>query len=63
MLMQTLPETWELPALPAMSEFEFRALRRDDVPTLYEMLLAVEKADKRNLVSTLADLQRQFDDS
>ncbi len=62
MLMQTLPEIWELPALPALPEFEFRALRRDDVPALYEMLLAVEKADERNLVDTLADLQREYDD-
>ena len=52
----------ELPALPALPELEFRALRRDDVPALHEMLLAVERADDRNLVGTLADLQREFDD-
>ena len=45
-----------------MPEFEFRALRRDDVPALYEMLLAVEQADDRDLVQTLEDLQREFDD-
>jgi mycothiol synthase len=62
MLTQTFPATLELPALPAMSDFEFRALRRDDVPALYEMLLAVEQADGRDLVQTLEDLQREFDD-
>ncbi len=63
MLTQVLSSaTLELPALPATFEFEFRALRRDDVPVLYEMLLAVEQADDRDLVQTLADLQREFDD-
>jgi mycothiol synthase len=59
---QTLRATLELPALPAISGFEFRALRRDDVPALYEMLLAVERADDRDLVQTLEDLHREFDD-
>lgn len=62
MLTQTVSATLELPALPAIDEFEFRALRRDDVPVLYEMLLAVEHADKCDLVQTLADSQREFDD-
>ncbi|NTU65278.1 MAG: hypothetical protein HGB05_18225, partial [Chloroflexi bacterium] len=62
MLTQTVSATLELPALPAIVEFEFRALRRDDVPVLYEMLLAVEHADKCDLVQTLADSQREFDD-
>jgi mycothiol synthase len=62
MLKQTLSATLDLPALPVISEFEFRALRRDDVPALYDMLLAVEQADDRHLVDTLADLQREFDD-
>ena len=62
MLTQTLPITLELPALPALPEFEFRALRRDDVTALYEMLLAVERADDRDLVQTLEDVQREFDD-
>jgi mycothiol synthase len=62
MLTQTLTSTLELSALPAISEFEFRALRRDDVPALYELLLAVEQADDRDLVQTLEDLQREFDD-
>jgi mycothiol synthase len=63
MLTQNFDLTLELPALPALPEFEFRALRRDDVPALYEMLLAVEQADKRELVQTLDDLQREYDDS
>jgi mycothiol synthase len=62
MLTQTVSATLELPALPAISEFEFRALRRDDVPALYEMLLTIEQADGRDLVQTLEDLQREFDD-
>ena len=62
MLTQDFESVLELPALPALPEFEFRALRRDDVPALYAMLLAVEKADERRLVDTLADLQREFDD-
>jgi mycothiol synthase len=62
MLTQTFSATLELPALPAISEFEFRALRRADVPALYRLLLAVEQADERDLVQTLEDLQREFDD-
>jgi mycothiol synthase len=62
MLTQTFPATLELPALPAITDFEFRALRRDDVPALYEMLLTIEQADARDLVQTLEDLQREFDD-
>jgi len=62
MLTQTQSATLELPALPVSPTFEFRALRRDDVPALYETLLAVERADDRDLVQTLEDLQREFDD-
>lgn len=62
MLSQNFESTLELPALPALPEFEFRALGREDVPALYEMLLAVERADERNVVQTLEDLQREFDD-
>jgi mycothiol synthase len=62
MFAQDYASTLELPALPAIPEFEFRALRRDDVPALYEMLLAVERTDDRDLVQTLKDLQREFDD-
>ncbi len=62
MLSQNFTSTLELPALPSLPEFEFRALRRDDVPALYEMLLAIEQADGRDLVQTLEDLQREFDD-
>ena len=62
MLAQNFESTLELPALPALPEYEFRALRCEDVPALYAMLLAVEKTDERNLVDTLADLQREFND-
>jgi len=62
MLTPTLLTTLELPALPTISEYEFRALRREDVPALYDLWLLIEQADDRNLVNTLADLQRDFDD-
>jgi mycothiol synthase len=62
MFTQTLSTTLVLPALPALPEFEFRALRRDDVPALYELLLSIEQVDERDLVQTLEDLQREFDD-
>jgi mycothiol synthase len=62
MLAQSFSLTLELPPLPAVSEFEFRALRHGDVPALYELLLAVERADDRDLVQTLEDFQREFDD-
>jgi len=62
MLTQTLSATLELPALSATPEFEFRSLRREDLPALYETLLAVERADERDLVQTLEDLQREVDD-
>ena len=61
MLTPTLLTTLELPALPTISEYEFRALRREDVPALYDLWLLIEQADDRNLVNTLADLQRDFD--
>ena len=62
MLTQTLSATLELPALPALSEFEFRSLRREDIPALYETLLAVERADERDIVISLEELQHEFDD-
>jgi ribosomal protein S18 acetylase RimI-like enzyme len=62
MFTQDFSSTLVLPAAPALPEYEFRPLRRDDVPALYELLLAAERADDRNLVQTLEDLQREFDD-
>jgi mycothiol synthase len=62
MFTQNFGTTLELPASPALPEFEFRAPQHEDVPSLYEMLLAVERADDRDLINTLADLQREFDD-
>lgn len=62
MLTQNFESILELPAPPLLSEFEFRSLRREDVPALYDMLLAVERADDRDLVQALEDLQREFDD-
>lgn len=62
MLTQALSTTLELPALPVLSEFEFRSLRREDLLALYDLLLAVERADDRDLVQAVEDLQREFDD-
>jgi len=61
-MLRDLPDTLELPALPIVSGFEFRALRHDDIPVLYDLLLAVEQADDRDLVQTLDDFRREFDD-
>jgi mycothiol synthase len=62
MFAQTLSATLELPALPGLSEFEFRSLRRENVPALYETLLAVERADQRDIVISLEELHHEFDD-
>ena len=62
MFTRNFAATLELPALPALPEYEFRGLRRDDVPPLFELLLAIEQADDRELVQAQADLAREFDD-
>ncbi len=62
MLPNTFTSTLELPALPALPCFEFRALQHADIPALYEMILEVERADQRELVQTLEDFRREFDD-
>ncbi len=62
MFPQNSTSTLELPALPALPDYEWRAPRREDVPALFEMLLAVEQADDRDVVATLEDMQREFDD-
>ena len=47
---------------PAGLGYDWRPLRREDVPALYDLLLAVEKADDRDIVDTLEDTLREFDD-
>jgi ribosomal protein S18 acetylase RimI-like enzyme len=62
MALQTLPLTLDLPAFPTLPGFEFRTPRHADIPALYDLMLAVERADDRDMVSTLADYTREFDD-
>src|SRR5512136_1255898 len=59
MLTQTL-EHETLIVAPA--GYTWRPYRREDVPALYQMLLAADRADERQSNMTLADMQRQFND-
>ncbi len=59
MLTQTLQHK-TLIAAPA--GYAWRPYRREDVPALYQMLLAADRADERQSNMTLEDMQRQFDD-
>lgn len=43
-------------------DYIWRAARREDVPALYEMLMAADRVDNRGFHTTLQDLQTQFDD-
>jgi mycothiol synthase len=51
-----------LPAPPDPPEYTWRPQRREDIPAMIELLLAVEKADQRILVETPEDFEREFDD-
>jgi ribosomal protein S18 acetylase RimI-like enzyme len=62
MAFQTLSSILDLPTLPNLPDFEFRAPTHADIPALYDLLLAVERADDCELVTTLEDFTRQFDD-
>jgi mycothiol synthase len=42
--------------------YTWRAYRREDVPALYEMLMAVDRADARHFIMTLQDMETQYDD-
>jgi ribosomal protein S18 acetylase RimI-like enzyme len=59
MLTQTLQHK-TLIAAPA--GYTWRPYRREDVPALYEMLMAVDRADARHLIMTLQDMETQYDD-
>jgi len=54
--MTTQPTTQDL------QNYTWRPYRREDVPALYQMLLAVDRAENRNMLLTLQDMQAQFDD-
>jgi len=63
MAIQLMMETLDtLPTPPALLDIAWRPMRREDVPAVYEMLLAVEKADDRQVAGTLEDARREFDD-
>lgn len=49
-----------LPA--ALARYLWRAPQLQDMPALYEMLIAIDRADQRGANWTLANLQTQFDD-
>lgn len=57
------PTLGTLPTPPALPEYTWRPLRREDVPSVFEMYLTISRADDwPGLVSTLADSETQFDD-
>jgi mycothiol synthase len=45
-----------------LASYTWRPYRREDVPALYHMLLAVDQAEDRGMVLTLQDMATQFDD-
>ena len=45
-----------------VSDYTWRPYRREDVPALYELLMAVDRADARHFIMTLQDTETQFDD-
>ncbi len=45
-----------------LDEYTWRPCRREDVPALYQMLLAVDQAENRDMLLTLQDMATQFDD-
>jgi len=51
-----------LPAPLNWPEHIWRPMRREDVPAVHAMLLAVEKTDDRQIAGTLEDAVREFDD-
>ena len=42
--------------------YTWRPLRREDMPALYQMMLALDRAEDRNMIITLADMEKQYDD-
>ena len=52
-----------LPNIPyELQDYTWRPYRRQDVPALYHLMLAVDRAENRNLLLTLRDMETQFDD-
>jgi ribosomal protein S18 acetylase RimI-like enzyme len=45
-----------------VSDYTWRPYRREDVPALYQMMLAVDRAENRGMLLTLQDMAAQFDD-
>ena len=42
--------------------YTWRSYHREDVPALYQMMLAVDRAENRGMILTLQDMTMQFDD-
>ncbi|MBL8045571.1 MAG: hypothetical protein JNL09_03465, partial [Anaerolineales bacterium] len=47
---------------PQLTNYTFRALTREDLPTLHALMLTAVEADGEDSVDALEDLQTQFDD-
>lgn len=52
----------ELTRHSAPALYTYRPMRREDVPAVYDMLLAADRADGRPAQGTLGDAIREFDD-
>ena len=60
MLTATMNEQKILPS--TLRGYRWQSARREDIPALYEMMLAVDRADDRGFTITLQDMQTQYDD-
>ena len=62
MTIQKVTTEFALPTPPEIPGYTWRPARREDVPAIHAMLIAVDKADDRTAAGTLEDRQREFDD-
>lgn len=56
------PDTFIFPAPPTSPAYNWRPLRRADIPTLFDLRLAIGQADGQQVMGTLPDMQTQFED-
>jgi len=45
-----------------LDDYTWRPYRREDVPALYQMMLALDRAENRNMIVTPEDMEKQYDD-